>query len=340
MSLTRVVAAGEGGSLGRAYGEGCAAGIGRSVAFYERLAQRRGSLPSLQKQLGPFVDAARMQLPHLADEVDGVAEGAAVDPEAIWLLNCIEEVWPFEACTTVVTGRWLMHAEQWYAGHDETALVVAAPANAPAFVSPTCSGFLPAVGLSSAGFGQGIDSLTASDERTGIPRLLVSRQGLGAGSLEQAAAAARIDNRAGGYAHVLATASESLIVETTATSSADLPGGRLHTNHVLSPTLKRLASRATDGSKARLARAHKIDAQRPPATVEDCMALLADHEGEPQSICLHEDTDDPEASATVFGMVCDLEEGRVYVSDGRPCEGRWVEQAVPGFRASGVVHVG
>ena len=340
MSLNTAVVSGTGLELGRGYGEACADSIRSSLDFYERLARKRGSLELMQQRTGPFVDAARAAVPELAAEVEGLAEGSAIDAGAAWFLNCMEEVWPFESCTTMVSGRWLMHAEQWYGGHSAIAVVSATPSEGPGFVSPTCAGFLPAVGLNASGFGQGIDSLTARDERVGIPRLLVSRLGLGAPGLAEAAAAAATAGRAGGYAYVLATLEQRLVVETTATASARLPGGRVHTNHVVAPGLKDVALEASAGSMSRLDRARTLISQGAPRSTEDCMALLADHDSSPQSICLHGDPGDEEMSATVFGMVCDLETGLVYVSDGSPCMGRWHEYRVEGFIPAGISHVG
>ncbi|MDQ4096186.1 MAG: C45 family peptidase [Actinomycetota bacterium] len=337
MSLSVVKTSGGPRALGRAYGEQSAAGIERAIAFYRQRAEA-GSWDALVNELGPYVDAARRHLPHLAEEVEGAAEGANVDRDAVWLLNCMEEVWPFEACTTMVSGPWLMHAEQWYGGHDDIAVIVAAPEDGPGFVSPTCAGFLPVVGMSAAGFAQGIDSLVSNDERIGIPRLLVSRHGLDAHDLDEAVDFARIDGRAGGYAHVFADALRRVIVETTATTSAVIDGGAVHTNHALTPAIKRVTPNGSAGSHARLERAAELLDRRPPSTLEDCMALLSDHGDGEQSICEHGD-DDPARSATVFGMICDLRAGVVYVSDGRPCGGRWVEQPVAGFRRSEVVGV-
>ena len=339
MSLTLVEASGSPRALGRAYGEQAADAVARSVGLYERIAAERGSWSELLSQVGPYVDAARTGLPHLAEEVEGLAEGAGLDDEALWMLNCMEEVWPFEACTSIASGRFLMHAEQWYAGHDAIVLVTARPDDGPAFVSPTCAGFLPVVGMSAAGFAQGIDSLTAEDERTGIPRLLVSRHGLDARDLDAAIVSAQVPGRAGGYAHVFASATRRVIVETTATRSTVLEGEGLHTNHALTPTIRGAAPGASDGSRARLARAKQLVADRPPETVEDCMSILADHDSEPQSICEHT-SEEPTASSTVFGMVCDVVSGSVFVSDDHPCTGRWVEVAVPSFQSAGAAHVG
>ena len=55
--------------------------------------------------------------------------------------------------------------------------------------SPTVAACLPAVGINGAGLAQGIDSLSARDDRVGIPRVLVSRHALEAGSAEDAPSA-------------------------------------------------------------------------------------------------------------------------------------------------------
>lgn len=181
MSLVSTAVSGDHRRMGVQQGEAFGPHIQRALDFYDRLARRNGTtIGALEKRLGPYIDAARAHLPDLAEEVEGLADGAAVDRHAVWLLNCMEEVWPAEACTTVSVGNFLLHAEQWYAGHDGVGVVVAHPDDGPSFVSPTCAGFLPAVGMNSSGFAQGVDSLTATDDRIGIPRVLVSRAALGA----------------------------------------------------------------------------------------------------------------------------------------------------------------
>lgn len=298
MTIPIAHAAGTGREMGRTQGETFAEEIRDAVAFYAALVPKNAGLGPSWERLGPFIEASRKHVPELAEEVDGLAEGSGVDPEAVWFLNCIEELWPFEACTTIVDGRWLMHAEQWYAGHSGIGVVVAQPDNGPAFVSPTCAGFLPAVGLNASGFAQGVNSLKILDVREGIPRLLVSREALGANDMQDAVSAATRPHRAGGYSHVLVTRHQRLTVETSATRSSILVEEKAHTNHVLSRNLAGVASGSTEGSRARLERALKLLETKPPKSMEDCMALLADHDSEPQSICLHGDGS-PGASATV-----------------------------------------
>jgi isopenicillin-N N-acyltransferase like protein len=318
--ITVVKAEGTGRELGRSHGEAAAEGIGRALELYDGIARLYdSSLEDMRSKVRPYVDAARTAVPHLADEVEGLAVGAGISSEDAWVLNCFEEVVPAEACTTMIHGRFLMHAEQWYAGHNDIVVLSASPSDGPSFLSPTCAGFLPAVGMSSAGFAQGIDSLGAPDERVGIPRLLISRLCLGSSSIDDAITAASISGRAGGYAHVMASRDRGVALETTATRAELSPVSNAHTNHYLSAVAG--GDRASEGSLARHARATELLRESAPTSLEECTELLSDHRSEPQSICVHEEG--PEAEGTVFGMVCDVQSGTMLVSDGPPCRGRW-----------------
>jgi isopenicillin-N N-acyltransferase-like protein len=337
MSLVIAETAGGPRRRGRAQGEASADQIAAAVTFYEQLADATGvDLGVVGKESLTLLEGARGLAPQTIEELEGVAEGSGTSRETIAILNCMEEAWPSssESCTTMISGPFLLHAEQWYAGHSQVTVVIAKPDHGPAFVSPTCAGFLPAVGMSASGFAQGIDSLSAPDDRFGIPRLIVSRLGLGARDIEAAIGAACIEGRAGGYAHVLATTHRQLVVETSATTATVLNRVTAHTNHYLGSSAP--AEAASAGSMTRLERAEELLRRNPPDALEDCCELLADHHGTPQSICVHEDG--IEGSGTVFGMACDLRKGRVIVSDGSPCSGRWEEFAVPSYQgAVGVV---
>ncbi|MEO8323393.1 MAG: C45 family peptidase [Actinomycetota bacterium] len=324
MSLTVVRASGSPREIGRAQGAGTAEGIAAALRFYGDLGP---DMRALGATATPYIDAARAALPDLVEELEGLAQGAGVTFEEIAFLNCMEEVWDFEACTTMVHGRYFLHAEQWYAGHDHVAVVFAAPDRGPGFVSPTCSGFLPAVGVSASGFAQGIDSLTADDNTVGISRVMLSRNPLSARGFDAAVAATDTPDRAGGYAHVFVTASRTAVVETSALWRGVVSDAHAHTNHYLISNAP--SGSASKGSQARLARAEQLLIEAPPVSLEDCARLLGDHESIPQSICLHEHGS--HASGTVFGIACDLSTGRLIVSDGPPCEGRWQTFEVPDF---------
>jgi hypothetical protein len=333
MGIVIASTGGDARELGRGQGLASAQQIADSVDFYERLAGHLSiDLAVTGREAMRFLDRVSSAAPDAMAELEGLAEGADVSMETVAMLNCMEEVWPWspESCTTMVSGRFLMHAEQWFAGHSEVTVVIAHPDGAPGFVAPTCAGFLPAVGMSSSGFAQGIDSLSAADDGFGIPRVVVSRLALGARDVEAAIGAACIGGRAGGYAHVLATLDRQLVVETSASTATVLNRVAAHTNHYLGSSAPSHSESAR--SSSRLHRAEELLRRNPPTTLDDCRELLADHHGTPEGICVHEDG--IEASGTVFGMACDLRSGRMIVSDGPPCLGSWHEFVVPVYEGS------
>jgi isopenicillin-N N-acyltransferase-like protein len=64
-----------------------------------------------------------------------------------------------------------------------------------------------------------------------------------------------------------------------------------------------------------------LDARR-PVSVADLEASLRDHDNYPDSICRHENPDDPpeEACVTVVSAIMDLDDRTLWLTDGHPCE--------------------
>jgi hypothetical protein len=320
-------AAERGRTIGRELGET----VARSLAFYRELVSPRDAA----SLVAPY-RAAADALPEYVDLLEGRAAGAEVPAEELWLVNAFEEVEPgLERCSTFTVladgATLLAHNEQWLAGDaGNLAVVVEACEDGTRLASPTVCCCLPAVGMNSHGLAQGIDSLSARDDRIGIPRVLVSRYALAARDLDDAAARARIARRAGGYAHVLArSGGEARTVETSATRSATLGPGP-HTNHYLDPELARDGD-ASEGSVARHERLAELLRERPPATPVEAMELLRDHASTPQAICEHGAPEDAEASVVLFSMVCELEAGRMWVAPGNPCETAYEEVDLAGL---------
>ncbi|MBC8256440.1 MAG: peptidase C45 [Candidatus Marinimicrobia bacterium] len=59
-----------------------------------------------------------------------------------------------------------------------------------------------------------------------------------------------------------------------------------------------------------------------PLNVENMQEILKDHEHKPQSLCRHRDDALPESQHTITktAMIIDLEERKMWVSDGQPCK--------------------
>jgi len=365
--VTVVRAEGDPGSRGQLVGRALRDPINRSIDFYHQYLSRRGvSSEQLQELLTPYLVAAESAFPNHMATIKGMSVGAMVPVLELFAINAFEELEPLlqpeeggmlflqrkegylspppqprvERCSSfsvVGPGITLLgHNEHWLAGDLENiAVIVDIPdGRGVPVASPTIVCCLPAVGMNGRGGAQGIGSLTAADDHIGVPRVLISRHSLEASDRADAVARAGMAARAGGYGHVFAFAGgDAFTIETTGRELAVLDGQGPHTNHYLDPRLATLGPEPSEGSRARLARLEALLAERAPRTPRDLMAILRDHESHPQSICLHPDpAEGDEASAVMFSMVADLEEGRMWVAPGNPCEHEYEEIDLTGVR--------
>ena len=341
--------------------------LNESVDFYHHYFSRRGvSSHHLQELLTPFLVAGETHFPASLATLKGMSVGAMVPVLELFAINAFEELEPMlqapdggllflqrkegyvappvrpriERCTSFTVAidgmTVLAHNEHWLAGDaGKVAVILDAPHDRPVRVaSPTVVACLPAVGVNSYGGAQGIASLTASDDGVGAPRVLVSRHSLEARDRADAIARAGMPARAGGYGHTFAFAGgDAFAVETTRERLAVVEEPRAHTNHYLDPELAPLGPPPSPGSSARYTRLVQLLRERPPRSIDDVMEILRDHDASPQSICLHADpAEGDEADAILFSMVAELEQGRMWVAPGTPCQTEYEEIDITGVR--------
>jgi isopenicillin-N N-acyltransferase like protein len=327
---TRIVhAEGDAAARGRAIGEALGDLIHRSLEFYRGYFEGIG-VRDLERTLAPYWTAAERALPEHTATIAAIAAAAEVPVHELFAVNASEELEalpvPSERCSTftaVAPGTTLLaHNEQWLAGDaGNLAVVVEHAADGVAVASPTVACCLPAVGMNAHGAAQGIESLTARDDGLGIPRVLVSRHSLEASDPKDAVRRAGLSGRAGGYGHVFAfPGGDAVTIETTAERLAVLGGPGPHTNHYLAPELRELGAEPSEGSVSRYERLVARLEETPPATPEEAMDILRDHDSSPQAICKHASPNAPEESTILFSMVCELESRRMWVAKGNPCE--------------------
>lgn len=327
-----------------------------SIDFYHRYLSRRGaSSETLHDVLTPYLLAGETAYPESLAVLKGMSIGAMVPILELFAINAFEELEPLlespdgellflqkkegyvkppivERCSSLSVRlpdtTLLAHNEHWLAGDvGNVAVIVDVPEGGRVPVaSPTVVCCLPAVGTNAHGCAQGIGSLTALDDGVGVPRVLVSRSSLEARNRADAIARAAMPGRAGGYGHVYGFADDAFTVETTGREHVVLDQAGPHTNHYLDPGLAALAPPPSDGSRGRLERLRELLIERDPATPEDLMEIMRDHESSPQSICLHPDPEEGEEASTVmFSMVTDAAARRMWVTAGNPCESEYAE---------------
>jgi isopenicillin-N N-acyltransferase-like protein len=336
-----VIAKGSPYERGAIIGQAMAASAVRSVAFNRRYAEGHGlDRAALEAILAPYLAAARSAYPDLVEQIRGIADGAGVPFLDGFFANAFEEVYgivelaapspvALERCTDVVLrgpGCTLLgHTEQWYAGDDGAAIMVLdIPDSGPAVLAPVAAGALPLVGMNERGAAFGTMSLSATDERVGIPRALVARDLLDARDPDDAIARATRDGRAGGYSYLAAfPGGRAFAIETTASRHAVIETD-VHTNHALDPVVGAAACEASPGSRSRLARVRALAAAAatgsPAPTVAAMRSILADHGADGQDICVHPDPADGDEGADIlFAMICEPETRTMWVAPGHPC---------------------
>lgn len=360
--LPLVRARGRHGDVGFQVGADRAAQVGHMVETYRRLFHEAGE----QLGLSSWADAVRIArhhlspiqsgLPRYVDEMRGMAEGAGVDFDDILVLNTMEAITSDRlalGCTSLAAspeataeGTVLVgHNEDWYpADLEDVYLVRAEVEGEPPFLAISYGGLLPNIGFNAAGIAQCCDSVYPTDVRHGIPRILVSRAVLAAGTIDQAMAAALHPNRAAGYNHLLVSArGEILNLEVSATTFeaiAPESGIAVHTNHYQSERMRALEDKGTrlSASRARLAQAEaKLRPRRGSIDRDDLIEVLSHHEGAPYSICCHADDVSSvlDRQQTIASIVMDLTREKMYVAWGNPCRSTYAEYTLGDVVAEG-----
>jgi isopenicillin-N N-acyltransferase-like protein len=341
--------------IGRQVGEGGRERVAASLAYYqetyEELAGMTLAEGTLQAQAA-FLPPARAYAPELIEQLEGLAEGAGVPFADLFLLNCGEEftcppeIEPdaaghpaaerraVEHCTSlaIMAGDRHVagHNEDWYAGDAQNMVLVRATLpGGQRYVSMTCAAYLPFTGMTSSGTACSANTLYATDFRMrGVPNQLIVASLLLCSDLESAVACIGAAERGRGSNHLLAdTRGRIWNVETSATDLAitEASGWYAHTNHYAAAKMQRFEGSPWEGSRKRLARANDLlrdGVERGDDPVELAARVLVDHENGVSSICGHSDPSEPEAERTLTtaSMVWDLDERRVHVCAGPPCE--------------------
>jgi len=303
--------------VGRAVGAANAPVLREAVAFDAALPAGRSRDDQLALA-GHYRDATRAATPWLVEEVDGAAEGAGVDPMALFAAS-IEEIWtvrPSQVGTTgPVPGRcsdlvigppftadghlWVAHTNDL--GEASEAQLVAVEWRVPGEPVVFSIGIGPwiSVGWNDAGLSLTGNELTPNDERVGVPRLLMVREQLTARTLDAALAMALRPDRASSYNTVFAHRDgRAANVEGSARDAVVRtigPGETLaHTNHYVEPAMLRFegdpvyARRSAVRYERGCALLASAAAAGPGTVTPDLLrAWLSDHDGAPDSICRH-----------------------------------------------------
>ena len=307
--------------LGRRHGEAWAEEIARLFAIRWALARR----------LSPIRDAAelrRVARAHaewlvdydapLADEVEGLAEGAGLEPWQLVVLNHYTDLVDVglgdDGCSVVCvpTGFGPVIGQTWdmhQSAEPFVRLIRMAAVGEPEVVVFTLTGCVGMAGLSSAGVAVCINNLIPDDARIGVMWPALVRRMLREPTARAALDVLMAAPHGSGRSYVVADTSDVFGVEVTGAERRvihqDPAAVYFHTNHYLDPDLARHELPAPEGSTTHERYGHLSELLRAvPESVDELLHVLGSHEGYPTSVCAHATTDDGAATRTCGGIVC------------------------------------
>jgi isopenicillin-N N-acyltransferase-like protein len=298
----------------------------------------------------PQVAVNEREAPALVEEMHGIARGAAVPFERIFLLNSLLDLnglryldmaHNFAGCSTFAvvaeagTGKTLVG--QTYdmpeLHQDYLTLLRLKPNQGPRQLVFTFAGIVGAAGLNEAGIALNINYLSARDTGWGRLHSVVVRQILAGRQLADALTPPVLPPRAGGAHYLIADRDGNVVsIETTAKRHALFyPEGNVlgHTNHYLSDWLKEvefLRASSIGGSIARYSALRRyLHEHGDQLTVEGLKELTRNHTSYPRSICAHGIDAEPKGSrtCTVAAMIQAPAEQTLHITRGCACEGSY-----------------
>ena len=292
------------------------------------------------------VDINQQLAPTLIEEMRGIARGAGVPFERVFLLNSLLDLVRFRypalsenfGCTTFAVARATDTGEtlvgQTYdlpeMHQDYLLLLRLKPQSGPKQLVFTFSGIVGACGLNEAGIGVTINYLSPLDSGLGRLHSIVVRQILAGTNLAQALPPVVVPPRAGGAQYLVGDRDGNLLsIETTAKEHAVLyPEGNAiaHTNHYLSASLKPREYIRQDSIGSSLARYTAVRRYirdfGDNLSLQRLQELTRNHNSYPQSICAHGKESDPHGkrTRTVAAMIHRLEQQAMVITSGCACE--------------------
>lgn len=340
--------------VGRAHGEALRAAIRAHAATHHEWLLTQSAVrldaDSLRSLWVSRIAANEAAAPALVAEMRGIAEGAGVPFERIFLLNSLLDVGSLRyfgcaagmmGCTSFAlpseSGSGLPLIGQTYDlpyFRQQYAFVarIRMPGT-PGQLVFSLAGMVGCAGVNEAGIGVVINYLSARDGQAGKLHAVIVRQALAARNLADALTAPVAGGRAGGSHYLIADEHGTAVgVETSATGHAlfyadGRPYG--HTNHYLADTLKPLEVIRPESIGSSIARyaALRRALQNPDLDRESLRAMTASHDAFPRSICSHGQPDDPAdlRVRTIAGLLISLKERTMQVCRGCPCEGEYRE---------------
>jgi len=323
--------------------------IERTKAFFEENTKKNPDLV-LDEFLAEtdFLKAIHKWTPDLLEELEGIAEGAAVDFNSIYALNLADETWWYFYEKQGVYSSKTVGAENC------SCIGVAAQSGTPALVAQNLdlmayydglqvllhikdeensletfafsfAGVLGAIGANSRSVGMCENTLISLKHAVdGLPVTFVSRGILNQSTLEDAVSFVHRVKHASGQNYIIGSPDGIVDYECSANKVRRyLPGDEespvCHTNHPFINEDQYPQEKQPENSMARFASVEtSLKISPAPITVETIQKALSSHDSEPHAVCVH--PEDGKGGITANCVVYELgNKVRVHYTAGPPC---------------------
>jgi len=331
--------------VGRQIGLACKSGIQKTLTGLRDDLPAGITLEQMLQKSKLYLAYSKQVYPQYVEELEGIAEGAVVPFEEIFLSMC-EELWEAAAwrgCTDMAArGRatkdgstLVAHTNDLLPKAEEHLVILKVQAgDEPEFLGISSGGIAISAGFNAAGISLTGNQLDNNDIRPGVPRLLVVRATLASRYLSEAMDHCLLPQRASSYNNVLAdTSGEVYSMEGSATDCEPIyieEDILAHANHYVSPSMRHFeADRNSIGNSVlRHNRAMRLLRENyGQLTPELFQKLLGDHAGYPTSICKH-----GTETVTVFSIIIQLEQLHAWIGLGRACQAEYLEYKLEPYK--------
>ncbi|HWO78522.1 MAG TPA: C45 family peptidase [Bacillus sp. (in: firmicutes)] len=316
--------------------------VHNSLETYERMFKEESGFSwkeACEKAL-LHVDAIETYNRNYLEEMDGLARGAAVQFEDILALNARSEialVTSPDGCTAFsltnpkTSTTWL--AQNWdWKGLQINSLVhlKIEQKGLPTLEFITEAGIIGKIGCNSEGIGVCLNALVTDTWQPKVPIHLGLRAVLESSSIEEVITKVGYNQMASPAHFLVASADEkaaSLEVSPIHTAVIESTNGKVtHTNHLCSLEMKnRINERTKPDSFSRFSTMNSLlDSLNETELDEDHLfQILSNHHNYPYSICRHKPNEPNDAEPymeTVFSVVMNLTQQKLWWVKGKPCE--------------------
>jgi isopenicillin-N N-acyltransferase-like protein len=280
--------------------------------------------------------------PEIAEELQGIAEGAGMKPVAVWAMNGLTDLRDLagfglrdpdpEGCTAALVSperspAGTLVAQTWDLATDNmphVRVVQRFPKDGPATACLTLTGCLSLIGVNSEGVAVGTTNLRSARNRFGVSYLDVIHGALAASTRDEAIRRIETAPRAGAHFYYVADRDGAYRMETTAFShvTQKVEGVSAQSNHFVEPSLVNEQGEAVPlrSSHHRLGRMQSLLAEG-PVDIDRLKRALADDAGGELAIERH-----GWAGISTNGATVIHPGGRtLWAVHGPPSQGRWIQ---------------